>query len=196
MSAEAVGRAMPVTITLADVAAMNADDRYGHRYELSPEGVLSVVPAPEVGHAVIATRLTAWLIRSDWPVEQVLQAAGIRLSGPDGDGGRIPDLTVWSRPQQEGAVWPGTDDLLLAIEIVSRGSAAIDQIAKVAEYAAAGIPQYWTVDRDAAQTVTMYRLHSGRYETAMKVPLAWLLRTSPREYLPSADGEPAVRADS
>jgi Uma2 family endonuclease len=193
MSAEAVGRAMPVTITLADVAVMNADDRYGHRYELSPEGVLSVVPPPEVGHAVIATRLMAWLIRSDWPLEQILRAAGIRLSGPDGDGGRIPDLTVWSRPQQEGAVWPGTDDLLLAIEIVSRGSAAIDQIAKVAEYATAGIPQYWTVARDAAQTVTMYRLESGHYETAMKVPLAWLLQTSPQEHLPSPDGDPAVQ---
>jgi Uma2 family endonuclease len=172
---------------------MNADDRYGHRYELSPEGVLSVVPPPEVGHAVIATRLMAWLVRSDWPLEQILQVAGIRLAGPDGDGGRIPDLTVWSRPQQEGAVWPGTDDLLLAIEIVSRGSAAIDQIAKVAEYATAGIPQYWTVDRDAAQTVTMYRLESGHYETTMKVPLAWLLQTSPQEHLPSPDGDQAVQ---
>jgi len=183
MSAEAVGRAMPVTITLADVAAMNADDRHGHRYELSPEGVLSVVPPPEVGHAVIATRLMAWLIRSDWPLDQILQAAGIRVSGPGGAGGRIPDLTVWSRPQEDGAVWPDTDDLLLAIEIVSRGSAAMDQIAKVTEYAAAGIPQYWTVDRDAAHTVTMYRLTSGRYETTTKAPLAWLLQTAPADHI-------------
>jgi Uma2 family endonuclease len=114
---------------------------------------------------------------------QAQQAAGIRVSGPGGDGGRIPDLTVWSRPPHEGTVWPDTDDLLLAIEIVSRGSAAMDQIAKVAEYAAAGIPQYWTVDRDAAHTVTMYRLKSGRYGTTTKVPLARLLQTAPADHI-------------
>jgi len=25
-----------------------------------------------------------------WPAEQVLQTAGVRIPGPDGDGGRIP----------------------------------------------------------------------------------------------------------
>lgn len=176
---------MPAVITLDDLAAMIAADTHGRRYETSPEGVLSVVPTPDSDHAVIATRLMAWLIKAGWPPEQVLQVAGVRIPGPDGDGGRIPDLTVWSRPQPH-AVWLAAADLLLAVEILSRGSEAIDQVVKVGEYAAAGIPQYWTVARDGAQTVTLHRLgEDGRYEEAAKMPLAWLLQTSPEEHLPS-----------
>jgi Uma2 family endonuclease len=182
MTAEAVGRYMPDVITLDDLAAMLAADTYGHRYETSPEGVLSVVPPPDSEHAAIASRLFAWFLLAGWAPEQLLQAAGVRISGPDGDGGRIPDLTVWSRPQDR-AVWLSVSDLLVVIEIVSRGSEAIDQVVKVAEYAAAGVPQYWTVARDAAQTVTLHRLGPDRtYEATAKVPLAWLLQTKPADH--------------
>ncbi|WP_433056577.1 Uma2 family endonuclease [Dactylosporangium sp. CS-033363] len=183
MSAEAVGRHMPAIITLDDLAAMISADTHGRRYETSPEGVLSVVPPPDSEHAVIATRLMAWLIAAAWPLEQIMQVAGIRIPGPDGEGGRIPDLTVWSRPQPR-AVWMAVADLVLVIEIVSRGSEAIDQGAKVSEYAAAGIPQYWTVARDPAQTVTLHRLGTdAMYEVAAKMPLAWLLQTVPADHL-------------
>ena len=75
---------------------------------------------------------------------------------------------------------------ILVIEIVSRGSEAIDQVTKVAEYAASGIPQYSTVARDTAQTVTLHRLGSdGSYATAAQMPLAWLLQTSPADHLSS-----------
>src|SRR4051794_9248637 len=147
MSAEAVGRHMPAIITLDDLAAMISADTHGRRYETSPEGVLSVVPPPDSEHAVIATRLMAWLIAAGLPLEQIMQVAGVRIPDPDGDGGRMPDLTVWSRPQPR-AVWLPVDDLVLAIEIVSRGSEAIDQVAKASEYAGVGIRQYWTVARD------------------------------------------------
>ena len=71
------------------------------------------------------------------------------------------------------------------IEIVSRGSEGTDQVTKVAEYAAAGIPRYWMVARDTANTVTFFRLGAnGRYETSAQVPLAWLLQTSPHDHLP------------
>jgi len=121
MSAEAVGRHMSAIITLDDLAAMISADTHGRRYETSPEGVLSVVPPSDSEHAVIATRLMLWLGLAGWPAEQMMQGAGIRISGRDGDGGRIPDLTIWSRPQQH-AVWLATTDLLLVIEIISRGS--------------------------------------------------------------------------
>jgi Uma2 family endonuclease len=176
---------MPAIITLDDLAAMISADTHGRRYETSPEGVLSVVPPPDSEHAVIATRLMAWLITAGWPLDQVMQVAGIRIPGPAGDGGRIPDLTVWSKPQPP-AVWLPAADVLLVIEIVSRGSEAIDQVVKVAEYASAGIPQYWTVARDSANTVTLQRLAAGgSYETAAQMPLAWLLQTKPVEHLPA-----------
>ena len=88
---------------------------------------------------------------------------------------------MWARPPPD-AVWLPVTDLLLVIEIVSPGSEAIDQGVKVYEYATAGIPRYWTVARDAAQTVTMYRLGAdGVYEVEAKQPLAWLLQTSAKD---------------
>src|SRR6266702_2538395 len=130
MSAEAVGRYMPSIITLDYLAAMNAADEHGHRYETSPEGVLSVVPPPDNGHAVITTRLMAWLIAAGLPLDQIVQVVGLRIPGPKVDGGRIPDLTVLSRPQPPSAVWHSPADILLTVEIVSPGSAATDQLIK------------------------------------------------------------------
>jgi Uma2 family endonuclease len=182
MSAEAFGRYFPAVVTLDDLAAMNAADRFGHRYELSPEGALSVTPPADSEHAAIASRILVWLAIAGWPADQLLQAVGIRISGPDGDGGRIPDLTVWSRPQSR-SVWLPLTDLLLAVEIVSPGSVAIDEVVKVREYANAGIPRYWMVERDAAQTVTLHVLGADNtYEVSAKMPLAWLLQTDPADH--------------
>ncbi|HET8680418.1 MAG TPA: Uma2 family endonuclease [Micromonosporaceae bacterium] len=183
MGAEAVGMHMPASVTLDDLAAMNATDRNGHRYETGPEGVLSVMPLPDSEHATIASRLFAWLIMAGWPVDQLLQVAGVRIPGPGGYGGRIPDVTVWRKPPPRG-VWLAVADLLLVIEIMSPGSEALDEVTKRHEYASAGIPQYWVVGRDGAQTVTLYRLTSGEaYQERAKIPLAWLLQTTPADHL-------------
>jgi len=182
MSAETIGSQFPAVVTLDDVAAMNAADRFGHRYELSPEGALSVMPPPDSEHAAIASRIFAWLLLAGWPADQILQAVGIRIEGPDGSGGRIPDLTVWSSPQPR-AVWLPMTDLVLALEIVSPSSAPMDQGIKVQEYAAAGIPRYWLVERDTAQTVTLHVLGADNtYDVAAKMPLAWLLETKPGDH--------------
>lgn len=182
MSAEAIGGQMPAVITLDDLAAMNAADQHGHRYELSPEGALSVMPPPDHGHAAIASRLCAWFIVAGWPAEQVVQAAGIRIPGAEGDGGRIPDLTLWAKPQGS-IVWAALAELLLVVEIVSPGSRTMDEVVKRREYARAGIRRYWMVERDSAQTVTLYDLGAdGDYGVAAKMPLAWLLQTKPADH--------------
>jgi Uma2 family endonuclease len=80
-------------------------------------------------------------------------------------------------------VWLTIADLLLVLEIVSPGSAAMDEVVKRREYAAAGIPRYWLVERDTAQTVTLYVLGSDKaYDVAAKMPLAWLLQTRPADH--------------
>lgn len=174
---------MPSVVTLDDLAVMIAADSYGHRYEISPEGLLSVMPLPDSEHAAIASRILAWLAMAGWPAEQVLQAAGVRIPGPDGDGGRFPDLTVWARPQPPSG-WLEITDLILVVEIVSPGSEAMDEMVKRREYAKAGIPRYWIVDRDTAQTVTLHRRGvDGTYEVTTKMPLAWLLNTQPADHL-------------
>jgi Uma2 family endonuclease len=51
------------------------------------------------------------------------------------------------------------------------------------EYASAGIPQYWVVDRDDAQTVTLYQLSTAEtYAERAKMPLVWLLQTDPSDH--------------
>jgi len=186
MSAEAIGMNMPAVITLDDLAAMISADTHGRRYETSPEGVLFVVPPPDSDHAVIASRLMFWLAGDGWPIEQIVQGIGLRIPGPEGDGGRIPDLTLWAGPLPPSSVWLPADGITLAIEIVSRGSEAIDQLVKVAEYASASIPRYWTVARDASQTVTMFQLTgAGIYETVAQMPLDQLLETKPGDHLPA-----------
>jgi Uma2 family endonuclease len=173
---------LPAIITLDHLAALNTVDEHGHRYELSPDGALSVMPLPDSEHAAIAGRIMVWLILAGWRGRQLLQAAGIRILGAKADGGRIPDLTVWSRPQSP-SVWLPLDDLVLLVEIVSPSSKTMDSVQKVAEYAAAGVARYWVVDRDTAQTVTQYVLGEKReYEAVTKMPLAWLLRTAPAEH--------------
>jgi Uma2 family endonuclease len=183
MTAEAVGQQMPPVVTLDDLTAMMAADRYGHRYEMSSGGGVSIMPPPDSEHAEIASALMFWLAAAGWTSKQVLQAVGIRIPGPNGDGGRIPDLTVWSKPQPHG-VWLALADLLLVVEIVSPGSEAMDELVKRKEYARAGIERYWLVDRDAAQTVTLHRLGTtGEYDVVTKMPLAWLLKTAPSDHL-------------
>ena len=183
MSAEAVGLHMPAVVTLEDLAAMNAADVHGHRYETSPEGVLSVMPPPDSEHAIIASRLFAWLIMAGWAADQVLQVAGVGIAGTESVGGRIPDLTVWKKAPPRG-VWLAAADLLLVVEIMSPGSEAMDEVTKRGEYALAGIPQYWVVNRDNVQTVALYRLDSsGSYVERAKMPLAWLLQTAPANHI-------------
>jgi Uma2 family endonuclease len=87
---------------------------------------------------------------------------------------------VWAKPQ--AGIWVGLTDLLLAVEIVSPSSEAIDEVVKSREYASAGIPRYWVVDRDPAQTVMIYELGPETYVERAKLPLAWLLNTSPADH--------------
>ena len=182
MSAAAVGAHMPPVISLDDLAAMNDADPFGHRYETSPEGVLSVTPPPDLEHARIASRLMAWLLAAGWDADQVVQGAGLRVTGAVGDGGRIPDLSVCSEVRPGG--WLDASDLVVVVEITSPGSRSMDAETKRREYAAAGIPRYWLVERAEMPIVTLFRLESsGAYAVAAQVPLAWLLRTDPAEHL-------------
>lgn len=180
MSAQLVP--MPADVTLDDLSAMMSADPY-HRYEVSPEGVLSAMPPPPYGHAVIVSKLMLWLGAGGVPADRLAQGVGLAIPGRSGGvGGRIPDLVVWSKPQADGVWLPVTQDVLLVVEVVSPGSEGIDRITKHSEYAGAGIVRYWLVEQDAAQTVTMHELVEDRYVVQAAMPLAWLLNTSPADH--------------
>jgi Uma2 family endonuclease len=54
-------------------------------------------------------------------------------------------------------------------------SEMIDRVIKKAEYAAAGVPRYWVVDRDKGNSVQTHRLTGGAYELDREPQsLAWL----------------------
>jgi Uma2 family endonuclease len=171
---------MPAHLTLADVAAMAAADEH-HRYELSAEGGLFVVPPADPEHALLVARLFAWLLSHGFGPEEAVVDCGIDVGG-----GRVPDLTVWAKgrpPRRSRSSHAGIDGLLLAIEVVSAGSEAVDRLIKRVEYAKAGIPHYWIVERDAANSVTRLRHGSASGEYAAvppgPQPLAWLLGAAP-----------------
>jgi hypothetical protein len=90
MTAEAFGKTLPAVVTLDDLAVMNAADQHGHRYELSPDGALSIMPPPDSEHAAIASRLFAWLILARWPAEQILR--------PSASGSPVPRGTAAGSP--------------------------------------------------------------------------------------------------
>jgi Uma2 family endonuclease len=173
MTAATVGAQMPTEITLDDVAAMSEADEH-HRYELSREGVLSIMPPATPEHALLVSRLTYWLYQHGFGPEQVTADCGIDVGG-----GRQPDLTVWAKgkpPQRARSSYAGLDGLLVAVEVVSPDSELIDHVIKKAEYGAAGVIRYWIVDRDKANSVHMFRLVAETYERERDpVALAWLL---------------------
>jgi Uma2 family endonuclease len=143
------------------------------------------MPPPNVEHAVLANHLLAWFFAHGWALDRVLQNCGLRIATADGVGGRIPDLTIWSNAPRREAVWLTIDGLLLAVEIVSKSTEVIDRIIKKDEYARAGVPRYWLVNRDSGNTVTMWALDGGAYRQAgpSAQPLAWLLNTKPEDHL-------------
>jgi Uma2 family endonuclease len=143
--------------------------------------VLSVIPPADPGLALIVSRMFAWFLTNGYGPEQVVTGCGIDVGG-----GRVPDLTVWAEgmpPTRVRSSYAGTAGLLLAIEVVSSGSEVVDRVIKRAEYAKAGIPRYWFVERDGAASIHRLALNhaTGEYqpEEGSPQPLSWLLTTVP-----------------
>jgi Uma2 family endonuclease len=144
-------------LTLADVAELAAVDEL-HRYELD-EGNLLVMPPADAEHAEVITSLIVWLVNGGYAREHVLATPGLRINQSSG---RSPDLLVLRRRAASGTVWIDPDDVLLAVEVVSRSSERLDRVVKPRDYARVGIGQYWRVERAGGQaTVHMYTLGAG-----------------------------------
>jgi Uma2 family endonuclease len=121
------------------------------------EGIVTVSPAPESRHNVIAARIQRRLysvIPEDWEIFQTLAVAV-----PSRLGMLIPDLVV--APVRESAEAGSHIPAALAelvVEVTSPSNAGHDRVTKPAAYATAGIPLYLLVDRWApgGPTVTLY----------------------------------------
>ncbi len=75
---------------------------------------------------------------------------------------REPDLVLLldvNDPRNQNAFWLGAD---LVVEIVSPDDVERDTVIKRADYAEAGIPEYWIVNPEE-QTITVLKLEVGAY---------------------------------
>jgi Uma2 family endonuclease len=78
---------------------------------------------------------------------------------------RVPDVVV-VRSNLADANPPRipASDVLLAVEIVSPGTARTDRVTKLHQYALAGIPAHWVIDLDPPTTVVAHLLVDSFYE--------------------------------
>lgn len=153
-----LGGPLPRVITLDDVAALAAVDK-DHRYELSREGVLSIMPPPRPEHALIVALLVHWFYAHGYGPKHVVPNCDIDVGA-----GRRPDLTVWAEgqpPRSGRSGYARLDGLQLVVEVVSRDSEAIDRVIKRNEYHAAGVPRYWIVGNAKGSRSQMLALHGS-----------------------------------
>ena len=115
----------------------------GHRRELL-DGVLIVSPSPTAAHQTIAMRLGVALEENCPDEYDVTQGVEVRISRKRSF---IPDVlvtTAAAAARRTSKYEP--HEVILAVEIVSDGSQAMDRITKPALYAQAGIPFYWRLE--------------------------------------------------
>ncbi len=148
------------------------------------DGRLQVLPMPDLFHqalvVVLLRLLDAWMAAAD-PDARTAQAP-FRMYLSDRLY-REPDVALMlgrHAARRQPRRWDGAD---LAIEIISETNAEHDLTTKRADYAAAGIPEYWLID-PAVRTVRVltlppagplaYHVHGefGLGQTATSVLLA------------------------
>lgn len=143
-------------LTLDDVAELAAADEDGHRYELIDGNLLVMAPA-DIDHMRVILRIAMWFVRHGTDEDLVVPTPGLRIKGRSS--GRNPDLMVLRHPVPGGTVWVEPEDSVLVLEVVSPSTRSEDRLRKPAEYAGAGIPHYWRIERDnGPATVHMFAL--------------------------------------
>ncbi|MFB9237510.1 Uma2 family endonuclease [Plantactinospora siamensis] len=133
--------------TTDDLDALPED---GRRRELL-DGVLLVSPSPTMVHQIIAGRLMVAL-EEDCPDDLAVgQAVEIRISRKRSF---IPDvLVVTAVAAERRPAKFEPHEVVLAVEIVSEGSQAMDRLTKPGLYAKVGIPFYWRIEIEDGEVV-------------------------------------------
>jgi len=143
------------------------------------DGVLIVPPSPTHLHQTIVHRLMTVLEEGCSDDYYVTQGVEVRISKTRSF---IPDVLVTTaeaakRPTNKFA----PHEVVLAVEIVSPTSVAMDHVTKSALYAQAGILWYWLVDTEPRITVRAFKLEpaadlyqpAGTFDEAVKLDEPW-----------------------
>jgi Uma2 family endonuclease len=135
-----------------------------HRLLEFSDGELELLPMPTDQHQVIIAFLYRMLFPQMERIGGVVLFAALRLQIREGKF-REPDLMLLldaNDLRRENRYWRGAD---LVIEVVSEDDPERDTVAKRADYAEVGIPEYWIVN-PAEGTVTVLSLVAKRGEYA------------------------------
>lgn len=141
-------------LTAAELATMPDD---GRRYELL-DGSLLVTPAPRFVHQSLSGGLFT-LLRSLAPIDLVVLCAPFDVVLDDFTVLQ-PDILVAPRSAFTEHNLPVAP--LLAVEILSPSTRAIDLGAKKLRYESAGCPNYWVIDPDEP-SITAWTLSGAAY---------------------------------
>ena len=125
------------------------------------DGRIEELPCPTDMHQTVLAFLFRLFDRHINTLGGVVRFAALRLRILEGRF-REPDLLVLldaNDPRRQDRYWLGAD---LAVEVVSPDDPARDYDEKRADYAAAGIAEYWIVDPERA-TITVLSLRDDEY---------------------------------
>lgn len=124
-------------------------------------GTLEVLPMRSRRHQVILALVYELFVAFIRPRGGKVLFAPLRVRvGPHSF--REPDLVVLldaADPRNGESFWSGAD---LVVEIVSPDNPLRDKVEKRADYAAAGVPEYWIVD-PSDETITVLMLNGDEY---------------------------------
>ncbi|MGA7730466.1 MAG: Uma2 family endonuclease [Chloroflexia bacterium] len=124
-------------------------------------GKLEVLPMPTKRHQIILGFLYRALHAYMQLIGGIVLFAPLRLQIRDGQF-REPDLLLLidtDDPRGQDAYWIGAD---MVVEIVSPDNPERDTVVKRADYAEAGIPEYWIVNPED-ETVIVLQLTGNQY---------------------------------
>lgn len=136
-------------------------------YEMR-DGWVLMSPWHDLNHEIIIDNAKAALRSAAARAGIEVRVITPRVATPDGTrNSRIPDIAVVDAAALAADVRAGhkylTSGVLIAVEVVSPDRAAEDHIAKVADYARAGIEWYWLIDTDTELMITVLRLMGTTY---------------------------------
>ncbi len=135
-------------------------DQTNHMIEFT-DGEIEVLPMPTDNHQVISRFLLFALFAFVQQLGGTVLYAPLRVQIRPGTY-REPDILLMRDardPRRQNRYWLGAD---LVVEIVSPDNPERDTVTKRADYAAAGIPEYWIVNPEE-ETVTVLTLAGDSY---------------------------------
>jgi Uma2 family endonuclease len=148
-------------LTLAEWEALPEIE--GVRLELV-EGLVVMAPMPLSWHQKAGMRI-GYRLDEQLPADlTALTEVDVELA-KEPPTVRVPDVVVTRTSLYEtNPSHFSPSDVLLVVEILSDGTRRVDRVVKFAEYAEAGIRQYWIIDVDIPCTLVAYALIDGNYE--------------------------------